>query len=93
MNLTSPLTSYLYRGHNWDDMKTVKATLIVMGTVVTIIAGIISVVAYLQGGPEQVVQTFTVIVEAPAQVVNIDVSAIVDRLDKILALAEDFYDQ
>ncbi len=63
-----------------------------MGTVVTIIAGIISVVAYLQGGPEQVVQTFTVIVEAPAQVVNIDVSAIVDRLDKILALAEDFYD-
>ncbi len=72
-------------------LKIVGITLTVMGTIVSVIAGIISVIAFFQGGPDQVVQTLTVIVQAPGQVVNIDVSAIVDRLDKILDLAERFY--
>ncbi len=74
-------------------MKTVKATLIVMGTIVSVIAGIVSVIAFFQGGPDEVVRTLTVIVQAPGQVVNIDISPIVDRLDRILTLAEKFYDQ
>ncbi len=62
------------------------------GTVVSIVAGIVSVIAFQHGGPEAVAQTWTVIVQAPTVVNeitnNIDISEMVDQIKRLVEIAE-----
>ena len=76
-------------------LTTIRSALVVMATVIGAMAAVVSIIAFFQGGPEAVTQTWTFVINIPPAVTNVavaaastDVSEVVENLKRLVELAE-----